>query len=508
MSVQERRRGAWGLRRGVGASGTILAGILAAATLLRLFQLGEQSFWLDEAFAARLARLDWRASLASEINATLYYRLLRVWMLFGDSEAVLRGFSVLWSVATIPVLYALGRRLLTPREGLVAAALLAVNAFHIAYAQEARAYSLMVFLVTLAALCFVKALEQWSVRYWVTYALVTVAAILTHVIAVLAPIAHLAALVFLPPRDVPWRRVAGAMGAIGVVGLLWGVVIAVRGGYNVSFPELGLRNVYAVFMALSGQGGLPLLVAYTGAVVLSVARAVHTWTSSDRSSASFRYGFLLAWLVVPVSVAYTVTESRLLYLPRFLIFCVPPLALLAAAGVASLRPFVVRAAALFVMVGLALGGVCGYYSRFKKEEWRLASRIVLCQAKSGDALLFHASYVRVPFDYYRERAAGVEQSPSISVASGPADVSSRTPRVWLIVSHDMSPEHRESRSIAAALAHGRPFALWWRLFGIDVVLFSARPVQPSACAPPPSASVRGEGRRSWAYSRENSGVLP
>lgn len=462
-------------------------GVVVAATLLRVFRLGAQSLWLDEAFAAHLARLDWVASLASEINATLYYRLLGLWMVLGDGETTLRAFSVLWSVATIPVLYALGRRLFAPREGLVAAALLAVNAFHIAYAQEARAYSLMVFLVALGALCFVEGIAQRSTRYWVAYTLATVAAMLTHAIAVLVAIAHFASLVFLPPREVPWRRVAGAMGTIGVVGLGWSVAVAVRGGYNVSFPELGLRNVYAAFMALSGQGGLPLLVAYAGAVALAVVRAVHTWTSSDQSFASFRYGFLLAWLAVPVAVAYAVTESRLLYLPRFFIFCVVPLALLAAVGVASLRPLAVRAIALFVLVGVALGGVHGYYGRFKKEEWRLASRIVLCQVQSGDTLLFHAPYARVPFDYYLERAARTDRTPSIGVASTAGDVPSRAPRVWLIVSHDMSPEHRESRSIAAALADGRPFALWWRLFGIDIVLFSTQPVRPSECAPAPSA---------------------
>ncbi len=47
-------------------------------------------------------------------------------------------FSVLFGLAAIPATYLLGKRLFGTKEGLVGAALSAVNMFQIRYSQEAR----------------------------------------------------------------------------------------------------------------------------------------------------------------------------------------------------------------------------------------------------------------------------------------------------------------------------------------------------------------------------------
>jgi uncharacterized membrane protein len=64
----------------------------------------------------------------------LYYFLLRFWLTLGGSEGFVRGLSVLFSVATIPITFFLGARLFGRRAGLLASLLLAVNAYHIHYA--------------------------------------------------------------------------------------------------------------------------------------------------------------------------------------------------------------------------------------------------------------------------------------------------------------------------------------------------------------------------------------
>ncbi len=57
--------------------------------------------------------------------------------------------------------------------GLIALVLLSVNAFHIAYAQNARSYSLMVFLIGLSSLFFVRGIERQSWQDWAGYVLAT-----------------------------------------------------------------------------------------------------------------------------------------------------------------------------------------------------------------------------------------------------------------------------------------------------------------------------------------------
>ena len=93
-------------------------------------------------------RILWRR----EADMSLYYFLLHGWLLFGGSEFFVRSFSVLFAVASVPAIYLLGRQLFDSRVGLIAAALLAVNAYLVQYSQDARSYSLMVLLGLLSSL--------------------------------------------------------------------------------------------------------------------------------------------------------------------------------------------------------------------------------------------------------------------------------------------------------------------------------------------------------------------
>src|SRR5271156_5740022 len=152
----------------------ILLGFITLLSLrLRFHSLASKSFWLDEGVSVAIARLDWynfaRILWRREANMSLYYFLLHVWLHFGGSEFFVRSLSVLFSVASIPVIYLLGRRLFDLRVGLVAAALLALNAYHVQYSQDARSYSLMVFLCLLSSLYFLKCLDIPSRRNRIIY---------------------------------------------------------------------------------------------------------------------------------------------------------------------------------------------------------------------------------------------------------------------------------------------------------------------------------------------------
>jgi mannosyltransferase len=139
----------------IATSGALLA-ITLLALFLRLHLLGQDSFWGDELASVRRAQMDWDAfwELMRGIPAmALYYALLRFWILLGDSEFTVRILSVIPAVVTVPLVYFMGKRLFDPRVGLIAALLLAMNAFHIQYSQEARSYSLLILLVTLSSGC-------------------------------------------------------------------------------------------------------------------------------------------------------------------------------------------------------------------------------------------------------------------------------------------------------------------------------------------------------------------
>ncbi len=119
--------------------------------MLRLWAIGAEPLWLDEAFSVWVAAHNMpdlvRFVASVDHHPPLYYLLLHGWQrAFGDAQATVRLLSALLGVAAIPLFYFGGRILVGRRAAWIAALLLAVSPFHVRYGQEARMYALMTFL--------------------------------------------------------------------------------------------------------------------------------------------------------------------------------------------------------------------------------------------------------------------------------------------------------------------------------------------------------------------------
>jgi hypothetical protein len=97
---------------------------------------------------------------------TLYYFMMRAWILIGDSEFMLRLPSMVFGVLTVLAIYVVAARLFSQLTGLIAATLLSVHGFHVAFSQIARSYSLLLFLLLLTMYLLVSAMESQSTRDW------------------------------------------------------------------------------------------------------------------------------------------------------------------------------------------------------------------------------------------------------------------------------------------------------------------------------------------------------
>ena len=127
--------------------------VLAAAALCALAlgsaNLGAASIWHDEAVHVLVARSmaeSWWPRLPSgELyhNGNVYNGILALFIAcFGDSEAVVRSPAVLFSVLNVLLTYGLTRRLVGRGTALTAAFALALSPWSVAWAREARFYSL------------------------------------------------------------------------------------------------------------------------------------------------------------------------------------------------------------------------------------------------------------------------------------------------------------------------------------------------------------------------------
>jgi mannosyltransferase len=438
----------------------LLLTITATGAVLRFLCLSRKSFWLDEGVSVMLARLDlanllhllWRR----EANMALYYGLLRIWLHLGDGDYFVRSLSALISVAAIPVVYLLGKRLFSPAAGVLAAALFSVHAWQVRYAQEARSYSLYVLLSALSCLFFLAAIEKPVHRRWNAYIACSVLAIYSHFFAVLVVVAQWAAFYFLRRDDVVNAGFRRSLKTIGLLFLPLAVFIVFRGTGPLSWiirPRLA--DLHRFLLDLAGNGGDLLLLLY--AVCCAVALAGRAWSARKLPLASWPYLFLLCWLFVPLGITLLFSLLRAVFLPRYMLACVAPLVLLAAAGLTSLRPRWVAGILLVAMLALSVRGTWAYYRAdfdLGRENWRTGTQYVLQNAHRGDGILFHSAQARMPFEYYSEGQSQRQELHVIFPAYGGegrlsyldflanarnaplAEIPARFPRVWLVLAHN------------------------------------------------------------------------
>jgi len=474
-----------------------LALIIAIAAALRFYLLGAKIFWFDECVGVEIARLDWfnfvRILWRREANMSLYYLFLRFWLCLGDTPAFIRSLSVIFALATIPALYLLGRRLFDSRTGLIAAVLLAWNAYHIRYSQEARSYALTVLLCVLSSLFFVESLENPSRRARLAHVLTSSLAVYAHFFAALLILAQYLSLHFLEPTKIPehirksWRRIA-----LGVVPVAIFVVTTGTGPLSwIKRPSL--RELWGFASHLAGNGGPPLLIASViacGAALFPVFRSKPTPQSSWNR---WRYWFLTLWLFFPVLATVAVSFARPLFLARYFVLCLPALNLLVAAGLARLRSLWLLTPALLIFVVLSLRGTVSYYEHdfdLRRDNWADASQFLLSNAH-GDAIVFDIAMGRMPYEYYRSLLNPGSAGPAVLYPNHGAQMTfldfvgkpdyaqlkhstSQYPRVWLVLSYVETPSGLEpnASSMVALLRTEYPGYEEYHFIGVDVCLFA------------------------------------
>lgn len=163
--------------------------ITLAALVLRLSQI-HQSLFGDELWTyQQIAHHSLSQTLAAirpgpENAPPLFFILAWISSHVGDPSVWIRLPSLVLGVATIPVVYAIGREAVSPAAGVVGAAVLATSPFSVYYGIEARPYATMAFFVALSMLAVLRAVRTGSNRWWALFVLAADAAAYSHYTAV------------------------------------------------------------------------------------------------------------------------------------------------------------------------------------------------------------------------------------------------------------------------------------------------------------------------------------
>ncbi len=494
-----------------------LGAITLLGLLLRVWAIGAKGLWLDEAFSIWMSRhalpdlFDWLVRI--DQHPPLYYALLHGWLAFGDSEAWVRGLSALAGTLAIPVFYAFVRTLAAERTALIAAFVLAIAPFHVRFAQETRMYTLLTLTAALVMLGVAIVLTPASPASrarqragWVTYVLATVATLLTHNTALFLPMAvnlFMLPFIFLRRRrpdiadaraTAPFARLHApslrgwllAQAAVVLLWLPWSVAF-VRQGIGVYnefwIPPPTVQTVIDTLFTFA-SAFFPGHLVWPGVVWLLFGTFCVLGLLATRKRPALLALLLVLWLT-PFAGEWLVSLRRPIFYDRTLIWASLPLIAIVAISIDSLRRrWLVTAAlvGLFVVQGLSLDN---YYRFFEKEDWRGAAAYLAQQYEPGDLLLFNATWVQIPFDYYfrtyypeaERRGAPVDlfDSGALEPKMTPADLPRlndlirHRDRVWLIYSHDWYTDPQ--KLIPAALNKQLTLLDQQAFYGLEVRLY-------------------------------------
>jgi len=148
--------------------------IIAVALFLRLWHLGDQSLWIDEATSYLQNNGTLADTLAEARLHPLDFPLDRLFQNLvaarPPDEFLFRLPAALFGVLAVPLTYAFTRSMWGNRAGLLAAGLLALSPYHIRYSQEARNYSSFLVLHLLCLILLIHARRKPTAGRWLAYA--------------------------------------------------------------------------------------------------------------------------------------------------------------------------------------------------------------------------------------------------------------------------------------------------------------------------------------------------
>ncbi len=405
--------------------------ILLLGLLLRIYDLGTESVWYDEAIsiaASKLGIIDqitWNIA-QNESNPPFYYLVLHFWVpVFGDSEFISRLPSAIFGSLSVFAIYAVGKLIFNKKAGLLAALILAVSVFHIQYSQEARAYSLMVLLTLISFYFLLKLTSSRRRAYSIAYVVSSVLLMYTHYYGALIMIVQnvFYFTMFLVNKKAGelgiwrWLKLQLLLGLLFLPGfLLWAkVTLFIQKGFWV--PEPTFRGIMQYFTFYAGSLYLLILfVIFSFLSVISFRKVKDLGNVKEFFNPLYNYPdklgiksgniiyLLVLWLFIPIVLPYIISlVSTPVLIFRYTICASLAFYLLASRGIGNTNnKWIILFISVLVIV-LSLVNVEKYYARVDKRQWREAMSDIETNANYGDIIVVYPKYEIEPATYYSKR---------------------------------------------------------------------------------------------------------
>ncbi|MGD9145954.1 MAG: glycosyltransferase family 39 protein, partial [Anaerolineae bacterium] len=441
-----------------GLTGRWLAGLVSLLAFgTRVYHLGSQSLWADEAKSVVVSSwpaLSILAEQASHEHPPLHYLFLHTLMpLAGRSEFAVRYVSLFFGVLLVPLLYVVGKTLAGERVGILAALVAALSPFYVRFAQETRMYTVAIFFSLLSTYLFLRIAfasenaQRAGRGLSLGYVIATAAALYSHYFSLFIIVAQMVyILVAWLRRRAPLKPWLWRMLGVGLLFLPW-IVLMVQGILSID-PELRTSGEAAgpnapvsgiVSTLLEGRGGMVSLPAIFRQSLISfgpsdfsgleatpwlalgfVLLAVVGLWKYQKPAWRWKLWLLLAFSL-PLILGYLIgfPVNRPLWAKYFGVAS-PAFYLLVALGLAVLLSGkyrrIVGIALIAGVVGLSILSLHNYFTDARYGRYDIRPHIESFEASAlpGDALLINPwTHFPTFWHYYRTGDPEAEADPDV-----------------------------------------------------------------------------------------------
>lgn len=424
--------------------------VAAAALSLRLYDLGEESLWIDEAITYGRATLPLDRLIADTLrrkHVPTYFVLMHFFVTIGDSEFWLRLPSALLGTMTAVLLYAAGYVLRGLWAGIAAGLLVALSPVHLGYSQEARMYALGTCACALATLCsaalFAAITRRHSARLtslrawpWWGLSVASLLSLYNHNTGLfcVAGLQCVGLCLWWRCREARPRILRNWLLCQGVALLLWLPWLphlrAQAGTFDkwhnppMSFEHAAM-TLERLFSLSGDDGGLGLIVAALAALpLLRKPQRDSAWVAL--------LGFsLLGFLATTLA---SLLKANMFFV-RTLLWTSLPLFLLIGCGLSRWRSRFARLALLLALVAFFVPLLNAYYTTERKPPWRPFLAQLAAQRKPDEPVLLlrGARFTRYYFGRKTDPLPAqpvLEYRPKASLA---ANLGGHPKRFWVVV---------------------------------------------------------------------------
>lgn len=390
--------------------------ILLLAFFLRMIGI-DQSFWLDEAITATIARdlslaEILRDYLPLDNSPPLYVLIINLlFAILPNTEFVDRIFSVLVGVLTVLFVYKIGEITNGKKYALFAALLLATSPLHVYYSQEGRMYALTAFLATVLIWSIMNISKKSRIKFYIFYIVSATLLFYTHYVSGLMLLVANLVMLFLKKWDkkwffaqiavfllyIPWLSVFLKQLKLGVEGRgVSEIFDKVLGKFDPKMILLTVEKFTLGRVPVDMEWYLPFVLlavlTFSGVLILGFLKA-----GTDNRKI---FG---TWLFIPIFLTALISTKIPVFLYYRVLYALPAFYLLIAFYLTSVTGRL-KWAIIFLLLLINFTALIAYYTNpnMRREQWREAISWINSQIDISTLVMFPNGDPVAPYLWYQK----------------------------------------------------------------------------------------------------------